>query len=151
MCIRDRLQTQRTQPLGQRRPIVDRTGRLVAMDEKRFRLWAHPRYFNMPGDDPNLVRPAEDVAAVLADPLARPVPALLKAMGTQASGIKLAEELDPETADRIRALGISGLDLEAYPQRVYPQASLFANVVGFLNAERQPQAGLEQSLSLIHI
>ena len=66
-------------------------------------------------------------------------------MGTQASGIKLAEELDPETADRIRALGISGLDLEAYPQRVYPQASLFANVVGFLNAERQPQAGLEQS------
>lgn len=44
------LQTQRTQPLGQRRPIVDRTGRLVAMDEKRFRLWAHPRYFNMPGD-----------------------------------------------------------------------------------------------------
>ncbi len=139
------LQTQRTQPLGQRRPIVDRTGRLVAMDEKRFRLWAHPRYFNMPGDAPNLVRPAEDVAAVLADPLARPAPALLRAMGTQASGIKLAEELDPETADRIRALGISGLDLEAYPQRVYPQASLFANVVGFLNAERQPQAGLEQS------
>ena len=62
------LQTQRTQPLGQRRPIVDRTGRLVAMDEKRFRLWAHPRYFNMPGDAPNLVRPAEDVAEVLADP-----------------------------------------------------------------------------------
>ena len=26
------LQTHRTQPLGQRRPIVDRTGRLVAMD-----------------------------------------------------------------------------------------------------------------------
>ena len=102
------LQTQRTQPLGQRRPIVDRTGRLVAMDEKRFRLWAHPRYFNMPGDDPNAVRPAEDVAEVLAEPLARPAPEILEVMGNQASGIKLAEELDPETADRIAALGISG-------------------------------------------
>jgi cell division protein FtsI (penicillin-binding protein 3) len=53
--------------------------------------------------------------------------------------------LDPETAQRVRALGISGLDLEAYPQRIYPQGSLFANVVGFLNLERVPQAGLEQS------
>ena len=70
-------------------------------------------------------------------------------MRTQASGIKWAEELDPETADHIRALGISGLDLEAYPQRVYPQASLFANVVGFLNAERQPQAGLERAEMVI--
>ena len=59
-------QTQRSQPLGQRRPIVDRNGRLVAMDEKRFRLWAHPRYFNFPGDDPNHVRPSGDVAERLS-------------------------------------------------------------------------------------
>ena len=140
-----RLQTQQTQPLGQRRPIVDRTGRLVAIDEKRFRLWAHPRYFNLPGDAPSQVRPAADVAAVLAEPLARPADELLKSMGDRVSGIKLAEEIDPETADRIRYLGVSGLDLEPYPQRVYPQGPLFANVVGFLNTERVAQAGLEQS------
>ncbi|MBM5807954.1 MAG: penicillin-binding protein 2, partial [Cyanobacteria bacterium M_surface_10_m2_179] len=51
----------------------------------------------------------------------------------------------PETAQRVRQLGISGVDLEPYPQRVYPQGGLFANVVGFLNLERVPQAGLEQS------
>ena len=56
-----RLQTQTSATLGQRRPIVDRNGRLVAMDEVRFRLWAHPRYFNLPGDDPGLVRPPKDV------------------------------------------------------------------------------------------
>ncbi len=139
------LQTQRTGPLGQRRPIVDRTGRLVAIDEKRFRLWAHPRYFNLPGDNPNLVRPPEDVVEVLAPHLAIPVSELLKSLKTRPSGIKLGEQIDPETAKRIQALGISGLDLEAYPQRIYPQASLFASVVGFLNDERVPQAGLEQS------
>ena len=140
-----RLQTQTRDPLGQRRPIVDRTGRLVAMDETRFRLWAHPRYFNLPGDDPGLVRPPEDVVQHLARPLAQSPDKLLEQLGERRSGIRLADELDPETADRIRALGISGLDLEAYPQRVYPQGSLFANVVGFLNDERVPQAGLEQS------
>ena len=140
-----RLQTQRTQPLGQRRPIVDRTGRLVAMDEKRFRLWAHPRYFNLPGDDPNHIRPAADVAELLSPMIAVPASRLEAEMAQRPSGIRLAEGLDPETAARIRSLGISGLDLEAYPQRIYPQGSLFANVVGFLNDERVPQAGLEQS------
>ena len=48
--------------------------------------------------------------------------------------MRLAEGLDPDTADQT-VLGI-GLDLEAYPQRIYPQGSLFANVVGFLNDER---------------
>ena len=140
-----RLQTQTSATLGQRRPIVDRNGRLVAMDEVRFRLWAHPRYFNLPGDDPGLVRPPEDVVDLLALPLAQPSPQLLKQLGQRRSGVKLAEGLDPETAERIRSLGISGLDLEAYPQRVYPQGDLFANVVGFLNDERVAQAGLEQS------
>ena len=140
-----RLQTQTSATLGQRRPIVDRTGRLVAMDEVRFRLWAHPRYFNLPGDAPGLVRPPEDVVDLLASPLAQPSPQLLKQLGQRRSGVKLAEGLDPETAERIRSLGISGLDLEAYPQRVYPQGDLFANVVGFLNDERVAQAGLEQS------
>jgi cell division protein FtsI (penicillin-binding protein 3) len=104
---------------------------LVAIDEKRFRLWAHPRYFNLPGDNPNLVRPPEDVVEVLAPHLAIPASELLKSLKTRPSGIKLGEQIDPETAKRIQALGISGLDLEAYPQRVYPQASLFASVVGF--------------------
>ncbi|MAR05748.1 MAG: cell division protein FtsI [Cyanobium sp. NAT70] len=139
------LQTQQSQPLGQRRPIVDRNGRLVAMDEKRFRLWAHPRYFNFPGDDPNHIRPAGDVAERLSEAMAKPAEHLLKQMDNRQSGVKLAEGVDPETAATIGGFGISGLDLEPYPQRVYPQGSLFANVVGFLNDARVPQAGLEQS------
>ena len=139
------IQTHTTKPIGIRRTIVDRTGRLVALDEERFVLWAHPRYFNFPGDPPQGVRPVADVAARLAQVLALPERDLLERFGDRRSGVKLATGLDPETAQRVRALGISGLDLQAYPQRIYPQGSLFANVVGFLNLERVPQAGLEQS------
>ena len=138
-------QTSSTKPLGQRRTIVDRMGRLVAIDEQRFTLWAHPRYFNFPGDEPQAVRKPADVAARLEKALAIPAEDLLRLIGNRDSGVKLATNLDPDTASRVRNLEISGLDLEAFPQRIYPQGSLFANVVGFLNLERKPQAGLEQS------
>jgi len=139
------IQTQSIAPIGRRRTIVDRSGRLVALDEQRFRIWAHPRYFNFPGDAPNQVRKPDEVAARLAPVLALPVAQLRQTLLRRNSGIKLASDVDPETAHRVRQLGISGLDLEAYPHRLYPQGSLFANVVGFLNLERVPQAGLEQS------
>ncbi|MBL6797704.1 MAG: penicillin-binding protein 2 [Synechococcus sp. BS307-5m-G39] len=139
------VQTQRTQPLGTRRPIIDRRGRLIALDEERYRLWLHPRYFNLPGDDPALIRPSADVAERLAPLLSLSSAEILKRIGNRPSGIKLLEGLDPETAAAVRGAGISGVDLESYPHRVYPQGDLFANVVGFLNQERVPQAGLEQS------
>ena len=139
------VQTQRTKPLGTRRPIVDRTGRLVALDEERYRLWLHPRYFNLPGDAPTLIRPSVDVAARLAPLLTLTEAEILERIGDRPSGVKLIEGLDPETASTIRSAGISGVDLESYPYRVYPQGDLFANVVGFLNQDREPQAGLEQS------
>jgi len=139
------IQTQSIAPIGKRRTIVDRNGRLVALDEQRFSLWAHPRYFNFPGDEPQQLRKPDEVAARLAAVLAVPKQALLATMGSRSTGIRLASDLDPETAQRVRQLGISGLDLEAYPHRIYPQGPLFANVVGFLNLERVPQAGLEQS------
>ena len=139
------IQTQSITPIGKRRTIVDRGGRLVALDEQRYTLWAHPRYFNFPGDKPQQLRTSAEVAARLAAVLARPKAELITLLGNRRSGVKLATDLDPETAQRVRQLGISGLDLEAYPERIYPQGSLFANVVGFLNLERVPQAGLEQS------
>ncbi|TVS02942.1 MAG: penicillin-binding protein 2 [Cyanobium sp. PLM2.Bin73] len=139
------IQTQSQTPLGKRRTIVDRNGRLVALDEERFTLWAHPRFFNFPGDDPQKLRSREEVASRLAPVLAQPAELLHERMVGRPSGVRLGTNIDPETAERIRRLGISGLDLEGYPQRVYPQGSLFANVVGFLNLERVPQAGLEQS------
>lgn len=139
------IQTQTIAPLGTRRTIVDRSGRLVALDEERFTLWAHPRYFNFPGDDPNTVRMPDDVAKALAGPLSRPPGELLASLTGRKSGVKLATDLDPDTASAIKELGISGIDLQAYPQRIYPQGELFSNVVGFLNLERVPQAGLEQS------
>ena len=140
-------QTYRTLPLGKRLSIVDREGKLVALDEEKFRLWAHPRYFNFPGDDSTLRRTPLEVSRQLSSLLPMSTSEIADKLSVSSSGIRLAEGLEADTASSIRKLGISGLDIEPYLQRNYPQGNLFANVVGFLNQERVPQAGLEQSLN----
>ena len=140
------VQTEKLDPLGRRRSIVDREGRLLAIDEERITVWAHPRYFHFPGDDPGQRRSTREVAIRLAPLLGLDPDLLVARMGKQRSGVKLATNLEPSIGSRLKALRIDGIDFEHGPQRVYPQGPLFANVVGFLNLERVPQAGLEQSL-----
>ena len=142
-------QIQRIQPLGARRSIVDRKGRLVALDEQRFRLWAHPNNFRFPGDAPDLLRRPVEVASKLSGLIPKSKNEIIELIDDRISGVRLAEDLETEVASEIKKLGISGLELESYLQRVYPQNELFANVVGFLNDDRVPQAGLEQSLNKI--
>ena len=47
------IQSSKTNSLKKRRSIVDRNNRLVAYDKPLYKLWAHPKYFNFPGDSIN--------------------------------------------------------------------------------------------------
>ena len=133
------------QSLVTRRSIVDRQGEILAWDEMRARIWAHPVYFQFPGDRDGQQRSAAEVSQRLAPVVGLPAAELEQRFLGQPSGIRLVERLSLEKGKAVKALGISGIDVEIYPQRRYPQGQLFANVVGFLNVERQPQAGLELS------
>jgi len=120
-----------------RRPIVDRQGNLLAVDQIVYTLYGHPALFK---------QSPRQVAAALA-PLLETTPAQLqKTFQRQPTGIKLAQELSPERRDRIQALRVDGLELIPQVQRVYPPEELFAQVVGFINAEGEAQTGLEVAL-----
>ncbi|MYF35708.1 MAG: penicillin-binding protein 2 [Synechococcus sp. SB0678_bin_12] len=134
-----------TKLLTVRWPVVDRQGDVLAWDEMRARIWAHPVYFQFPGDRDDQRRSAEEVSQRLAPVLNRSAAELEQRLSGQVGSIRLLEHLSLEKGELVKALGISGIDVEIYPQRRYPQGELFANVVGFLNLERQPQAGLELS------
>ncbi len=140
------VQVEKKNPLGTRRSILDRNGKIIAVDEKRFKLWAHPNNFYLPGDSFGKVRKPIEVAKLLAKPISKNVDEILIELSNYSSGVKLAEGLTQEQANEIKNLGISGIDLEPYAQRLYPHGSLFANVIGFLDLDRRPQAGLELSL-----
>lgn len=58
----------------------------------------------------------------------------------------LAERLPNEVADRVKALKLPGIGLVDRDYRTYPEGSLAAQVIGFVNADGQGQYGIEQYL-----
>ena len=59
----------------------------------------------------------------LAPVLNLPAADLEQRLSGQGSSIRLLEHLSPETGELVKALGISGIDVEIYPQRRYPRAN----------------------------
>ena len=120
-----------------RRPIVDRQGNILAVDRIVYTIYAHPMLFN---------RSREEMAGTLGNLLGESKDALLQRFQEQETGIQLAVDVSEELTERIRNLGLDGLDLLPSQQRFYPQQSLMSQLVGYVNLEGQPQAGLEYTL-----
>ena len=55
------IQSSKINALKKRRSIVDRNNRLIAYDKPLYKLWAHPKYFNFPGDSIKTVRSIKEV------------------------------------------------------------------------------------------
>ncbi len=140
------IQLKKTSPLKVRRSIVDRNNRLVAFDKPLYALWAHPRYFNFPGDKSNKIRTIDEVVNKLSPILNVEKKILLDKFKNNKTGFKLFDDINEKTANDVRNLYISGLDLERYSKRFYPQGNLFSSVVGFVNDERVGSSGLELHL-----
>jgi len=140
------VQSSKTNSLKKRRSIVDRNNRLIAYDKPLYKLWAHPKYFNFPGDSINRVRSIEEVTQKLSTILDISNEILLRKFNNKMSGIKLLDKISEEKAEKIKNLQISGLDLFKYSQRYYPQGELYSNLVGFVNDENKASAGLELHL-----
>jgi len=139
-------QSSKTNSLKNRRSIVDRNNRLIAYDKPLYKLWAHPKYFNFPGDSINRIRGIEEVAKKLSPILDIKDEILLGKFNNKISGIKLFDKISEEKAEKIKNLKISGIDLFKYSQRYYPQGELYSNLVGFVNDENRGSAGLELHL-----
>ncbi len=140
------IQSSKTNALKKRRAIVDRNNRLIAYDKPLYKLWAHPKYFNFPGDSINRVRSIEEVTEKLSSILDINGEKLLSKFNNKMDGIKLLDKISEEKAEKIKNLQISGLDLFKYSQRYYPQGELYSNLVGFVNDENKASAGLELHL-----
>ncbi len=140
------IQSSKTNSLKKRRSIVDRNNRVIAYDKPLYKLWAHPKYFNFPGDSTNRVRSIEEVTEKLSPILGINEEILLRKFNNKISGIKLLDKIAEEKAEKIKNLQISGIDLFKYSQRYYPQGEVYSNLVGFVNDENVASAGLELHL-----
>lgn len=139
VSLRERAKEQQMvylRPFVPRRPIVDRKGDVLAVDQPIYTLYAHPRLFK---------QPQTEIAAQLAPLLSKTPEDLIKLFGQRETGIQVDYALSEETASRISDWQLDGLELIRNQQRLYPQQDLAADVVGYVNSERQGQAGVEYS------
>ena len=136
VIAREQQQIQVT-PRTSRRQIVDRQGNVVAMDRVAYTLYVHPMLFKEPNST---------IAQSISTVLDLDAKKLTQQFAADESGIQLSTDISEETAKRLRALRLDGLDLRPSPKRVYPQSELFSQVTGYVDIEGQPNAGIELAL-----
>ena len=87
------IQSSKTSSFRKRRSIVDRNKRLIAYDKPLYKLWAHPKHFNFPGDSIKRVRSIEEVTKKLSPILDIKDEILLAKFNNRMSGIKLLDKI----------------------------------------------------------
>ncbi|MGB7444010.1 MAG: penicillin-binding protein 2 [Coleofasciculaceae cyanobacterium] len=123
-------------PFVPRRPIVDRNGNVLAVDQRVYTLYAHPKLFK---------KSQPEIAALVAPILNKTPDELEKLFQKEKTGIRLSSALKEDVADQIARLKADGLELIQHYSRFYPQQDLASDVVGYVDLDHRGQAGLEYS------
>ncbi|MXO89541.1 peptidoglycan D,D-transpeptidase FtsI family protein [Pontixanthobacter aquaemixtae] len=130
--------------LPPRGELTDRNDVPLARAFPAYALWYNPKAMGDPKDP--LVRSAREVATDLE--------AIFPGLDVEATAEKLASgkpgylqrRVLPEQANKVMALGELSLELPRETDRHYPQGSMGAHVLGYVDAEGRGQVGMEQVL-----
>jgi cell division protein FtsI/penicillin-binding protein 2 len=107
----------------------------LVLNQKLYTLYA----------DPSLVKDPGGSAAKIAGVIQGDQSSYAAAMRTKHSRYQvLAKRLTVGQYDKILALKLPGVGLQAQDYRVYPQGNLAAQVLGFVNDDGQGKYGIEQ-------
>lgn len=130
-------QTYNFRPYIPRRSVVDGSGNVVALDKVVYTVYVHPIMLKK---DNNIV--AEQLANILVD---RDKNEILKQLNSKESGVLLGKTISEDQGNKIKQLGLEGIDLNRRYARFYPQGELFADIIGYVDTEHSGQAGIEYS------
>ncbi|WP_374517603.1 peptidoglycan D,D-transpeptidase FtsI family protein [Undibacterium squillarum] len=114
--------------------ITDRNGQVLASSIPVKAIWAIPEDVQ---DTP------KEKLRQLASLLGISDADLAKKLNSDKTFVYLKRQVENETADKIMALGIPGVDTRKEYKRYYPEGEVMAHVVGFTNVEDIGQEGME--------
>ena len=97
--------------------------------------------------DPKLITDPAGTAAALSPILGIPVADIVASVTVDSRFSYVAKRITPETWKAVAELGIPGVFSEPTTNRVYPNGSLAATVVGYVGAEGTGLGGLEYGLN----
>jgi cell division protein FtsI (penicillin-binding protein 3) len=122
--------------MARRGTITDRNGDAIAATVDARNVIADPELIPQPG------LAADQLAPVLT---ATPDSLTAKLSVHSQYALLTPTPVSPAVADAVLALKLPGITVQDTSQRIYPDGSLAANVVGFLSADGKGGGGLESS------
>ncbi len=113
--------------------IFDRLGREIALNLELESLYGDPESLNLTNEDIKKL-------ALVVDKEARVILSKIPEAGRFAW---IERKIEPETAEKIRALHIKGLGLRPEAKRYYPKGELASHILGFVGIDNQALEGIE--------
>lgn len=114
--------------------IVDRNGIKLASDKTSFDVYSHQEYYD---HTPN------ELAEILAPVLGLNKGKLAKELAKDQKIVVLKKDVPRLTAQKIRQLQLREISLGKKNERVYPQGTMAAHILGYYNADADVAAGVE--------
>ncbi|MDD3436098.1 MAG: penicillin-binding protein 2 [Candidatus Gastranaerophilales bacterium] len=114
--------------------IFDRNGIKLASDKIYYDVYAHPTDYD---------HSPEELAKILAPYLKISKANLVEKLSGQDAVITLKKDLDRETAQKIKNLGLREISLGKKNTRIYPQGSMASHILGYYNFDADIASGVE--------
>ncbi len=126
-----------THNIPERGDIVDRDGVALARTIDAWTIALHPQ--KVLGNKLELAR---KLAAIMPE---RDASTYYKMLTSDRTFFYLRRRAAPDVVEAINALGEPGLGLDREPDRLYPQTSLAAHVLGYTDVDGKGMAGIERA------
>ena len=115
--------------------ILDRNRQPLAISTPVDSVWVDPREFDPRAEG---IEPLADLLKIERARLERQV-----AARAQRRFVYLLRHVTPEFAERVRALGVPGVNLQREYRRYYPLGEVAGHVVGFTDVDEHGREGIE--------
>ncbi|WP_245827892.1 peptidoglycan D,D-transpeptidase FtsI family protein, partial [Sinomonas mesophila] len=148
---------QKTVLPAQRGEILDSRGTVLATSVIRYNITVDQRLASDPdfthlerrvetGEGSEIVEVSRSEAIQeLADVLGKSAAEITDAVTGEKPFNYVAQNVTPDTEDRVMAIGFPGVLSEGVSQRVYPNGAVGGSIVGFLGSDGTALAGIEQT------
>lgn len=119
--------------------IYDRNGKELATSIACYSLWARPSTIGESYTDAEIDQKVKDLAALLD----MEEDTVKTRMTKKQALVRVADEIEKETADKIRELKISGLELSQGTKRYYPLGNFASQLLGSVTVDNTGRTGIE--------
>ena len=136
-------QTQDTPIEAKRGAIYDRNGKELATSTTCYTLWARPSQIKLKDGEERSEAEIRGFADEIAKITGGDADSIYTNITKEQALVRVAKYLDKDTAEQLRELAISGIELSEDTKRYYPLGNFASQVLGSVNDDGVGRTGIE--------